>query len=167
VSQHLKILRDAGLVQEQREWHATHLSADAKALGELRAYVDEMWRTALGRFRAVRRQEGRQESDEREQKGSVVCRAAGRQGGHRTLCALTGIPPFTEDLAAWWPLTTHHLSDDPRSCVMEAASAAACLSAAAPAPRRCGASSSNGTRRAGLAFTWQVRCAADQPSAST
>jgi DNA-binding transcriptional ArsR family regulator len=52
VSQHLKVLRDAGLVQEQREGTRRIYSADAKALGELRAYVDEMWQTALGKFAA-------------------------------------------------------------------------------------------------------------------
>jgi len=52
VSQHLKVLRDAGLVQEQRAGTRRIYSADAKALGELRAYVDQMWQTALGRFAA-------------------------------------------------------------------------------------------------------------------
>ena len=52
VSQHLKVLRDAGLVEEQREGTRRIYSADAKALGELRAYVDEMWQTALGKFAA-------------------------------------------------------------------------------------------------------------------
>ncbi len=52
VSQHLKVLRDAGLVQEQREGTRRIYSADARALGELRAYVDEMWRSALGKFAA-------------------------------------------------------------------------------------------------------------------
>lgn len=31
----------------------------------------------------------------------------------------TAFRRFTEDLAAWWPLATHHLSDDPQSCVLE------------------------------------------------
>jgi len=52
VSQHLKVLRDAGLVQEQRAGTRRIYSADARALGELRAYVDEMWRSALGKFAA-------------------------------------------------------------------------------------------------------------------
>jgi len=50
VSQHLKVLREAGLVHEQRQGTQRIYSADAKALGELRAYVDEMWQTALGKF---------------------------------------------------------------------------------------------------------------------
>jgi DNA-binding transcriptional ArsR family regulator len=53
VSQHLKVLRDAGLIHEQREGTRRIYSADAKALGELRAYIDEMWRAALGKFAAA------------------------------------------------------------------------------------------------------------------
>jgi DNA-binding transcriptional ArsR family regulator len=52
VSQHLKVLKDAGLVAEQREGTRRIYSADARALGELRAYVDAMWRGALDRFAA-------------------------------------------------------------------------------------------------------------------
>ncbi len=52
VSQHLRVLRDAGLVQERRDGTRRIYSADAKALGELRAYVEEMWRAALGKFAA-------------------------------------------------------------------------------------------------------------------
>ena len=52
VSQHLKVLREAGLVREERQGTQRIYSADAKALGELRAYVDQMWQTALGKFAA-------------------------------------------------------------------------------------------------------------------
>ena len=31
----------------------------------------------------------------------------------------TAFRRFTEDLAAWWPLATHHLGDDPQTCVIE------------------------------------------------
>jgi len=50
VSQHLKVLKDAGLVTETRAGTRHLYSADPQALGELRAYVDAMWRTALDRF---------------------------------------------------------------------------------------------------------------------
>jgi DNA-binding transcriptional ArsR family regulator len=53
VSQHLRVLRDAGLVQERRDGTKRIYSAEAKALGELRAYVEEMWRAALGKFAAT------------------------------------------------------------------------------------------------------------------
>jgi uncharacterized protein YndB with AHSA1/START domain len=31
----------------------------------------------------------------------------------------TAFRRFTEDLAAWWPLATHHLTDDPQTCALE------------------------------------------------
>jgi uncharacterized protein YndB with AHSA1/START domain len=31
----------------------------------------------------------------------------------------TAFRRFTEELGAWWPLATHHMSDDPSSCAME------------------------------------------------
>src|ERR1700676_958107 len=52
VSQHLRVLKDAGLVHEERAGTRRIYSADAQALGELRAFIDELWRTALGDFAA-------------------------------------------------------------------------------------------------------------------
>jgi DNA-binding transcriptional ArsR family regulator len=48
VSQHLKVLKDAGLISERRDGTRHFYTANPKALGELRAYVDAMWRDALG-----------------------------------------------------------------------------------------------------------------------
>ena len=53
VSQHLRVLKDAGLVHEAKAGTRRIYSADARALGELRAAIDEMWRTALGEFAAT------------------------------------------------------------------------------------------------------------------
>jgi DNA-binding transcriptional ArsR family regulator len=50
VSQHLKVLKEAELVREERAGTRRIYHADSAALGELRAYVDEMWRAALGSF---------------------------------------------------------------------------------------------------------------------
>jgi DNA-binding transcriptional ArsR family regulator len=50
VSQHLRVLKHAGLVAERREGTRRIYSADPAALGELRDWVDAMWRSALERF---------------------------------------------------------------------------------------------------------------------
>jgi DNA-binding transcriptional ArsR family regulator len=50
VSQHLKVLKDAELVREERAGARRIYHADSAALGELRAYVDGMWRAALASF---------------------------------------------------------------------------------------------------------------------
>src|SRR6516165_1651024 len=50
VSQHLKVLKEAELVREERAGTRRIYHAESAALGELRAYVDDMWRAALGSF---------------------------------------------------------------------------------------------------------------------
>jgi DNA-binding transcriptional ArsR family regulator len=57
VSQHLKVLKDAGLVQEIRAGTRRIYSADGAALGELRTYIDDMWRATLWRFAAAAERE--------------------------------------------------------------------------------------------------------------
>ena len=48
VSQHLKVLKAAGLISERRQGTRRLYVANAQALGELRAAIEEMWREALG-----------------------------------------------------------------------------------------------------------------------
>ncbi|MGD0191075.1 MAG: metalloregulator ArsR/SmtB family transcription factor [Rhizomicrobium sp.] len=58
VSQHLKILKEAGLVQEESKGAERIYRIDPKGLGQLRGWLDQFWDTALDRFRAeVERQE--------------------------------------------------------------------------------------------------------------
>ena len=48
VSQHLKVLKAAGLINERRQGTRRLYVANPQALGELRAAIDQMWREALG-----------------------------------------------------------------------------------------------------------------------
>ena len=48
VSQHLKILKEAGLITERRQGTRRLYMADPQALGELRAAIEAMWLEALG-----------------------------------------------------------------------------------------------------------------------
>ena len=50
VSQHLKVLKEADLVQEERVGTRRIYHANSAALGELLAYVDDMWRATLASF---------------------------------------------------------------------------------------------------------------------
>ena len=52
VSQHLKILKDAQLVREQRQGTRHYFSLDPGGLAELRQYVDSLWQDALHSFAA-------------------------------------------------------------------------------------------------------------------
>jgi len=47
VSQHLKVLKEAGLVTERRSGTRRLYAANPQALGELRAAIEAMWREAL------------------------------------------------------------------------------------------------------------------------
>src|SRR6516225_7291094 len=47
VSQHLKVLKEAGLISERRQGTRRLYVADPQALGELRTVIEAMWRDAL------------------------------------------------------------------------------------------------------------------------
>ena len=60
VSQHLRVLKEAGLVTEQRNGTRRIYGVDAASVAELRDYFDGFWSDALESFkRAVEREEGR------------------------------------------------------------------------------------------------------------
>ena len=52
VSQHLKILKEAGLVADRPEGTRRVYFIDPAGLGALRAWLDQFWDEALGNFRA-------------------------------------------------------------------------------------------------------------------
>jgi DNA-binding transcriptional ArsR family regulator len=52
VSQHLKALKDAGLVTEQRDGTRRVYQIDPAGLGQMRAWLDRFWDTALEAFQA-------------------------------------------------------------------------------------------------------------------
>ena len=52
VSQHLKVLKDAGLVTHRPEGTRRVYYLDPHGLGELRAWFDRFWTDALDRFQA-------------------------------------------------------------------------------------------------------------------
>ena len=59
VSQHLKVLKDSGLVAETRQGTRHYFAIAPEGLGELRAYLDGLWSDALAAFaRHVERERG-------------------------------------------------------------------------------------------------------------
>src|SRR5688500_17490645 len=65
ISEHLTVLRDAGLSGERREgtrrWHA----ARPQGMRELRAWLEAFWDDGLARLAAAAEQEERDEADDR------------------------------------------------------------------------------------------------------
>jgi DNA-binding transcriptional ArsR family regulator len=58
VSQHLRVLREAGLVMERREGTRRLYRVDPDGLSALRAYLDRFWDDALEAFRRFADEEG-------------------------------------------------------------------------------------------------------------
>jgi DNA-binding transcriptional ArsR family regulator len=52
VSQHLRVLSEAGLVVHRVDGTRHLYQADPDGLAELRQYLDSLWETALGQFQA-------------------------------------------------------------------------------------------------------------------
>jgi DNA-binding transcriptional ArsR family regulator len=52
VSQHLKVLKDAGLVTDHRDGTRRIYRLDPNGIAELRDYLDRFWNTALASFKA-------------------------------------------------------------------------------------------------------------------
>jgi DNA-binding transcriptional ArsR family regulator len=52
VSQHLKVLKDAGLVTDHRDGTRRIYRLDPSGIAELRDYLDRFWNTALASFKA-------------------------------------------------------------------------------------------------------------------
>ena len=50
VSQHLKVLKDSGLVAETRRGTRHYFAIAPEGIGELRAYLDGLWSDALAAF---------------------------------------------------------------------------------------------------------------------
>ena len=51
VSQHLRVLKEAGLVRERRAGTRNFYSVNGEGLGELREYFEEFWDEALAAFK--------------------------------------------------------------------------------------------------------------------
>ena len=58
VSQHLKVLKDAGLVADRRDGSRRVYSVDARGIAAMRAYFDTFWTDALAAFQAAAKPKG-------------------------------------------------------------------------------------------------------------
>src|SRR6188472_179167 len=56
VSQHLKVLKDAGLVIDRRAGNRRIYQLDPAGVGALRAYLDRFWNQALAAFKTAAEQ---------------------------------------------------------------------------------------------------------------
>jgi DNA-binding transcriptional ArsR family regulator len=61
VSQHLRVLKDAGLVADRRDGTRRLYAIDPDGLAGLRSYLDRFWSTALAGFKAAAEAEEQKE----------------------------------------------------------------------------------------------------------
>lgn len=61
ISQHLTVLKEAGLVAERRDGTRRLYRARSEGLAELRDMLDEMWASSLELFRRIVEEEGAEE----------------------------------------------------------------------------------------------------------
>ena len=57
VSQHLRVLKEAGLVRDRHEGTRRLYAIDVEGLGALRSYLERYWGIALASFEAAARDE--------------------------------------------------------------------------------------------------------------
>jgi DNA-binding transcriptional ArsR family regulator len=62
VSQHLKVLKDAGLVVDRAAGARRIYQVDPAGIGALRAYLDQFWSTALAAYKEAVEQPPQEES---------------------------------------------------------------------------------------------------------
>ena len=62
VSQHLRVLKEAGLVTERKEGTRRLYRIEPDGLKDLRAYLDSFWEQAFAGFKAAAEKEGRKGS---------------------------------------------------------------------------------------------------------
>ena len=60
VSQHLKVLKDAGLVTDEARGTSRIYRIDPKGLGPMRRWLDEQWSRSLENFKALAEQEDKE-----------------------------------------------------------------------------------------------------------
>ncbi len=104
VSQHLKVLKDAGLVIDRPLGTRRIYQLDPDGLAELRAYFDSFWTDALSAFRA--------EAERREEMTTPTTEPTVRKTLVVEAPAARAFEVFTDPIGAWWPLGTHARSTE-------------------------------------------------------
>ena len=61
VSQHLRVLKEAGLVTERKDGTRRIYGVEPKAIADLRAYFDSFWEQALAAYKGAAERKGRRE----------------------------------------------------------------------------------------------------------
>ena len=80
ISQHLRVLRDAGLLVERREGTRRLYRTRPEGLRELRAFLEEFWDTRLEALRQAAEQEQRSRDHEQSERPERIGGRRDRRG---------------------------------------------------------------------------------------
>jgi DNA-binding transcriptional ArsR family regulator/uncharacterized protein YndB with AHSA1/START domain len=99
VSQHLRVLREAGLVSDRKEGTRRLYRVAPEGVAELRAYLDRFWDDALSEFK------------ERVEGGSPMTTQAQTEAIRKSVTVRATVERafqvFTDEITTWFPLATH------------------------------------------------------------
>ncbi len=113
VSQHLKLMKESGLVAETRRGTRHYFALAPEGLRELRAYVDGLWGDALASFAVhIEREPEMAETIAQFEVPPVEKSVLVACAPERAFRA------FTAEIAQWWPLASHSVGRDQARSVM-------------------------------------------------
>ncbi|MGH6932157.1 MAG: metalloregulator ArsR/SmtB family transcription factor [Dongiaceae bacterium] len=119
VSQHLRVLREAGLVTERRQGTRRLYDIDLAGLDDLRAYLDGFWGDAREALRAAATSQPATEAPMADMPDPATLEPL-RKSVIVPLTAMSAYLLFTEGIATWWPLASHSVGgDQAASCAFE------------------------------------------------
>src|SRR5579884_1507086 len=78
VSQHLRVLKSAGLVEEERLGTRHYFRLNPTSLAELRAHIDSMWRDALAAFSDFAKKENSKHGRSKQSAGAGAAKRTRR-----------------------------------------------------------------------------------------
>lgn len=108
VSQHLKVLVEAGLAKATTVGNRRVYSVDPVGAAEFRAWADRLWSDAIGRFADFVTTEDKESEMLAEEVGIEPVVKSLRL----KLTPDEAFRRFTEEIHTWWPLDTHSVGED-------------------------------------------------------
>lgn len=115
VSQHLKVLLDARLVQAESHGTRRYYRIDPRGLEPLRRYLEEFWDDVLAAFRR-----GTTETMEDPMTHATPVIEPVRRSVDVRCSPSDAFRIFVDDIDSWWPLATHSVGQEKAvSCLFE------------------------------------------------
>lgn len=115
VSQHLRVLKDVGLVTVVSEGTRNIYQLDPKGIAALRDHLDSLWQTALEQFKTKAEQLSPQTKGEFQMNNAdnAPAQVIVRKSVLVNTSQEHAFTVFTKHIGTWWPLVTHHIGASP------------------------------------------------------